>query len=59
MDCFEAIIIGSGPAGTAAALQLEGRNVAVLDVGFASTKLNRCMAICITCGGPSLIYSRT
>jgi choline dehydrogenase-like flavoprotein len=34
MDCFEAIIIGSGPAGTAAALQLEGRNVAVLDVGF-------------------------
>ncbi len=34
MDCFEAIIIGSGPAGTAAALQLQGRNVAMLDVGF-------------------------
>ena len=32
---YEAIIVGSGPAGTFAAYKLRGENVLLLDVGFA------------------------
>jgi choline dehydrogenase-like flavoprotein len=34
MSLFDAIIVGSGPAGTFGAYELRGRNVLVLDVGY-------------------------
>jgi choline dehydrogenase-like flavoprotein len=34
MDCFDAIVIGSGPGATFAAKGLKGKRVLVLDVGF-------------------------
>jgi choline dehydrogenase-like flavoprotein len=34
MDCFDAIVVGSGPAATFAAVGLRGRRVLMLDVGF-------------------------
>jgi choline dehydrogenase-like flavoprotein len=34
MDCFDAIVVGSGPGATFAAKGLEGKRVLVLDVGF-------------------------
>jgi choline dehydrogenase-like flavoprotein len=37
MDCFDAIVVGSGPAATFAAVGLRGRRVLMLDVGFDAT----------------------
>src|SRR5262245_303078 len=37
MDCADAIVVGSGPAATFAALGLRGRRVLMLDVGFDAT----------------------
>ena len=37
---YDAIIIGSGPAGTFAALGLENKNVLMLDVGHDAEKLD-------------------
>ena len=34
MDCFDAIVVGSGPAATFAAAGLRGRRVLMLDAGF-------------------------
>jgi choline dehydrogenase-like flavoprotein len=34
MTLFDAIVVGSGPAGTFAAYSLRGKNVLVLDVGY-------------------------
>ncbi len=34
MDCFDAIVVGSGPGATFAAKGLKGKRVLVLDVGF-------------------------
>ena len=33
MDCLDYVIIGSGPAGVAAARQLKGKNACIIDVG--------------------------
>ena len=38
MDCFDAIVVGSGPAATFAAVGLHGRRVLMLDVGFDASR---------------------
>jgi len=38
MDCFDAIVVGSGPAATFAAVGLRGRRVLMLDVGFDASR---------------------
>lgn len=41
MDCFDAIVVGSGPAAAFAAVGLRGRRVLMLDVGFDASQCDR------------------
>src|SRR5207237_6194987 len=40
MSLFDAVIVGSGPAGVAAAYELSGRNICMVDVGKSPPTTN-------------------